>query len=94
MEMTIKIDIKGQHYQGGACLNIPELMTRSFSPMKTTDIPELSLHGDEISDDCVEYKSTIKCREDAAQILAKEIADYLVKDMSKLDTHNGYRTNE
>jgi len=42
----------------------------------------------------VEYKSTIKCREDAAQILAKEIADYLVKDMSKLDTHNGYRTNE
>lgn len=90
MKMKIKVEIEGEIYQGPAILNIPELVTRQFDPLATTDYFDMAVNSDEFMIDSIEAKAIIKCREDAAKILAKEIANYLVKDMSKLDTHNGY----
>jgi hypothetical protein len=38
-----------------------------------------------------EAKIVIKTREDAAEVLADEIAQLIVREMKKNDTHNGYK---
>ena len=86
--MRLHVDVDGQYWSGGAIVPVPELQQRCFEPLKTCDDGLVALVlGESLKK---EETAVIKTREDAAEILAKELTHIILNQMKKNDTHNGY----
>lgn len=94
MKITLCVDINGQFYHGRSARQIPELVRQCFEPLKTCDDPTLAYVTGETLAGSQEAAIVIQTREDAAEILAKELAEMIVSAMKKNDTHNGYSDAE
>ena len=89
MRLNLRVDIDGMYWNGGACIEVPEMFRKCFEPMKTCDDPIVAYAtGDTFKDETI--KIVMKTRDDAAEILAKELANMIIDEMKKNDTHNGY----
>ena len=88
MKLMLRIDVDGMHWNGGVIREIPEMFERCFAPLKTCDEPIIAYATGDVMER--EAKIIMKTREDAAEVLAKEISEMLVMEMKKNDTHNGY----
>ena len=89
MKLSLRVDVDGLYWNGGACIEIPEMFRECFEPLKTCDDPIVAYAtGDTFSYDVIQ--NVMKTREDAAEILAKELSIMIVNEMKKHDTHNGY----
>ena len=91
MRLRVTVNADGQYFNGGAEIVISDPMSKCFEPMKAGDAGVFSaLAGDLCEAEC---KVVMKTREDAADYIAKHIAELLVDEMKKNDTHNGYAIN-
>lgn len=94
MKLSLRVDVDGHFFHGGACRDIPEMVQQCFEPMKTCDDAMSALISRDKSYDQVEANVIMKTRVDAANMLAKELAEMIVHEMKKCDTHNGYKVEE
>ena len=91
MKIELIVKVNGQFYNYGAGRVIDELQRECFEPLKTcTDVQLAGMLG-EVSVE--QSKLVMKTREDAAKILADELADMIVRSMKQNDTHNGYKVD-
>ncbi len=90
MELQITVHARGEHWNGGACINVAEPLQYAFEPIKTTDEPMLAFATGETMQGSQEVQRKLKLRKDAAKELAEALAEHLLSEMSKRDTHNGY----
>ena len=88
MKLSVRVDIDGMYWSGGAIMEVPELVCQQFEPMKTCDDPYIAMATGEISK--AQAKVVIRTREDDAKILAEHLTKMLIAEMRKNDTHNGY----
>jgi len=91
MKLQLRADVQGMYFSGGAIVDIPELLTEAFEPLKICDDPMFSAICREPMPHSEEVKMVMKIRENAADILSKELTKLILGEMSKLDTSNGYR---
>jgi len=94
MKLTLQVNLKNQYGHWCGAIDIPDLYRRCFEPLKTCDDPLIAWMSGDVMKHGVEAKIVMKTREDAAEILAKELADFIVTAMKKDDTHNGYRKED
>ena len=89
MRLRVTVNADGQYFNGGAEIVIDEPMSKCFEPMRSGDAGVFSA----IAGDLCEEKARIvmKTRDDAAEYIAKHLAELLVDEMKKNDTHNGYK---
>ncbi len=88
ISLTVRVD--GQHLQSmGAGIDIPELYTPCFEPLKSGDDSFISRLAGDASNG--EARIIMKTREDAASLLAKKLAALIVNEMKRHDTYNGER---
>ena len=73
---------------------ISDLRTHAFEPVRTTDDVFMAIANGEKIADTEPVRMVIKTRKDAAEVLAKELAEMIVEHMEKNDTHNGYLKNK
>lgn len=93
-KLTLCVHLEGMFWSGGACVEIPELIRETFEPLKTCDEPLLCLGTGELIPESVAIKTILAVRQDAAEILAKELTQMILSCMQKDDTVNGYRLQE
>ena len=91
MRLSLRLDVEGMYFNGGAIVEIPELMRREFEPLKTCDEPMLCIATGDMPAESREVKIIMKTREDSAKILAEELTRMIVNEMKKNDEHNGYK---
>ncbi len=91
MKLSLRVNVEGMYYTYAACVELSELQQECFEPMKTGDTPLISGMVGEIG--YHEARTVMKTREDAAEVLAKDLAKLIVDAMKKNDTHNGYEVN-
>lgn len=92
MNITLCVTVNGQNPAVSMCKNLDEVQRRCFAPVNTSDdrlLGALAYNETEL-----EAKIIIKTRKDAAEIIAKELAELIVYEMKKNDTHNGYKKDE
>jgi len=89
MDIEITVRVNGRYISVGAGIKVPELYESCFEPMRVCDEPLMALVTGDILHDKAEI--VMKTREDAAEILAKELSSFLVDAMKKNDTYNGYK---
>ena len=90
-EIELIARVRGVYETFGGCIKVPSLMYEAFEPLKTGDDPIMGIVSGEVYRESEEAKRIIKVREDAAKILADELAALIVSEMKKYDTHNGYK---
>ena len=88
MKISLQVRVDGMHWSGGAGIDVPELLRQCFEPMRSGDEPFISMATGEITEQ--EAKIVMKTRSDAAEILGRELAELIVREMKAKDTHNGY----
>jgi len=88
MKINLQVNIDGMYWSGGAGIEVPELYRKCFEPMKTGDEPLVAMVTGEIMEQ--EANIVMKTRSDAAEILGRELAELIVREMKAKDTHNGY----
>lgn len=86
--MDLRLSLSGRFGDFSAGKKIPELYYQCFEPLASGDVPMISAINKEASEEEVRIKMEI--RKDAANIIAKELAEFLVNAMKSKDTHNGY----
>lgn len=91
MRLSLRLDVEGMYFNGGAIVEIPELMRREFKPLKTCDEHMLCIATGDMPAESREVKIIMKTREDSAKILAEELTRMIVNEMKKNDEHNGYK---
>lgn len=90
MKLSLRVDVNGEYGSWSACKEIPELYRREFVCHATCDDPSLVyLTGEKLMSSIAD-ETVVKARKDAAEILARELADFIVAAMERGDTHNGY----
>lgn len=87
-KMDITISLRGRYGEFSAGKTIHALYYQCFEPLASGDVPIISAINKEVSED--EVKMKMKIRKNTADIIAKEIAEFLVNAMKSKDTHNGY----
>lgn len=92
MRAGIRVDVEGQHGAWVVSRELPELVCQHFEPLRICDEPLLRYATNEVS--CDQARVVVKAREDAAEVLAKELAILIVEEMGRCDTYNGYRKVE
>ena len=93
MKLRLRLDVEGMYFNGGAVVEVPELVRQEFEPLNTCDDKMFcAAVGDSLAGS-YEVKVKMKAREDAAKILADALARMIVNEMKKNDTHNGYKSN-
>ena len=92
MQLELTVNLRGQFVSVGAFIEIPEMFRQCFEPMKVCTDVYLAGMLNEVS--VAESRIIMKTREDAAEIIAKNIADMLVDEMKKHDTRNGYTKDQ
>lgn len=90
MNITLCAHVEGRLWSGEACMQVPELYRECFEPLKTGDAPIFSALAGEVPPHSQVAVIVRKTRDDAADILARELAAMIVCEMKKNDTHNGY----
>lgn len=90
MDLEIMVRVKGQHFTGGACVSVPDVLVEAFEPLGTTDDPLMAVVCGEVWKGDQKLERALKIRESAAKELADQIAFQLINEMKKHDTHNGY----
>ena len=90
MNMKLTVSIEGQHWSGVKEMVVPELYRETFALLKTCDDPTIAFVTGEKIVGSSAVQRILKTREDAADILAKELATAIIHEMQKSDTHNGY----
>lgn len=88
MDVEVTVKLKGEYCSVASGFVLPELLQRAFEPIDVCDDPLTQMITGGISEECAQI--VMKMRKDSAEIIAKELADHLVKQMSKHDTSNGY----
>ena len=89
MKIELLVRVDGRNFNGGACIEVPELLVRSFEPLQTSDCMFGTALG-EPHRSSVQIETRLELRDQAASKLAGSLAALIVNEMSKLDTHNGY----
>ena len=70
---------------------VPSPLIDAFKPMDTTDEPVFcSAHGSFMQGSAQEIR-VVRLREQAAKEIAAELTAFLMREMSKHDTYNGYK---
>ena len=90
MRLTVYLD--DGHKNSSAAIKISGLYEEAFEPIRTNDHPLMCLMEPgsmALSSQAVTIKR--KLREDAAEVLAKELAKVLIRQMEQYDYHNGYQ---
>ncbi len=91
MKMMINVRLEHESCPATVCSYvIDDLLVRAWKPIHTTDLVILSFDATPDKD----IATTIKLREDATEIISRELTKHLMADMKKLDTHNGYKSDE
>lgn len=90
MKIQLRVDVTGMWGQWHAVVEVPELYQQAFEPLKTCDDALVAMATGDILES-EELNIVMKTREDAAEILARELAAMIVSAMKRNDTHNGYR---
>lgn len=88
MQLFIRID--GRYGQAAIEITIPELVRREFEPLCTNDDPAMCCFDGGLPTDSRAVRTRIQLRKNAAELLAKDLAEQLVSFMAANDTHNGY----
>lgn len=94
MELEITVRAMGEFWHGGATIIVPEPMVETFEPLKTCDSPTISYVTGDVLCESMAAKRVLMIRDDASTFLSKAIADHLLSEMKKLDTHNGYENKQ
>ena len=89
MDITLCVHIDGQIESVSMCKNLDEMQGQCFAPLNTSDDRLLGALAYDATE--MEAKIITKTREDAAEIIAKELSVLIVREMRKNDTHNGYK---
>lgn len=92
MKLMLRVDVEGRFWDGGAVIQVPEMLVEAFEPLKTTDDPWMAMATGDKLENHDSVRRVIKLREKAAEILAKELTHILLSEMRKRDTSNGYPT--
>lgn len=92
MRLRISVNADGRYFNGGTEIEISDPMSKCFEPMKSGDAGIFSVIAGDLSTEKVEV--VMKTREDAAEYIAGILAEALVNEMKKNDTHNGYSTHK
>ena len=89
MKITVSVydERLGQTYSGSAEVGW-SLAREVFSPIKSTDIPELWLDGQEVS--CAVVKKKLELRKDLAEEVTRIATEQLLQMIKKDDRFNGY----
>jgi len=91
MRVHLRVDVDGMLGWYTAAIEIPELQTEAFTPLKTCDDPLLAYATGEVIDGSVQVERVLKTRKDAAEILARELTEIIIAAMESNDTQNGYK---
>lgn len=90
MKLTVRVDVDGMYFSGGACAVVPEMLVQAFAPLRTCSEPVVAAVFGEVYDKSETFRTTVQLRKDATEILANELTKLLLSEMRKMDTHNGY----
>jgi hypothetical protein len=91
MRLSLDVRVNGQYLQEiGARIDVPELYQECFEPIDKCDDRFMAAIAPQGATNEA-AKIVMKTREDAADILAKELAYLIVNEMKKHDTTNGYK---
>jgi len=85
MEIKLTVSVSGMHTSAAAAAIIPELVRECFDPVDVNTEPHIF---DGVSEE--RYRTVVKMREDAAEILSKQITEMIISAMSEKDTRDGY----
>lgn len=94
MNLEITICANGRYWNGGAKIRVPDPMIMAFEPLKSCDDTIMAMATGDILAASEELKTKLTIRKDAAEYLATTITKYLLGEMSKNDTHNGYSVKQ
>lgn len=92
MTMRLTVYLDDGHKTSSAATVISDLYEKAFEPIRTNDHPLMCLMepgSTTMSSQAFEVKR--KLREDASEVLAKELARVLLRQMEQYDYHNGYQ---
>lgn len=90
MKLRIHIAFDGQYTVGSTSIEVPEMQTACFAPLKTTSDYLSSLATGDLHSSSEVARRVIKTRRNAAEYLAGELAKEIEKIMRRRDTLNGY----
>jgi len=88
MKLELLVRLNGRQGSYFSAMNVPELQLEQFAPIDVCDEPYVRAITGSVSND--EAKIIMKTREDAAEIIAKELTKLIVDAMKSKDTTNGY----
>lgn len=89
-EIVLNVSYNGMYTNAAATVSVADVYQYCFEPLHTTDDPLLSAAPSQPQKDGPAAQQVLKARKDAADILARHIAEMIVFAMGKDDTHNGY----
>lgn len=91
MNLRITVHTEGRFCDSAASMTVPDPMVEAFEPLKTCDDSMMAYMSGDVLPESFEYTKKLKLRKNAAEYLAKVIANHLILEMQKNDTHNGYK---
>lgn len=94
MEIKLHVTVDGMHYRGSFGTTVPELLEEAWRPKDKCDDPVIRYCAGPGSASEDEMIIVMKMREDAAEVLAKQITALIVESMRQKDTTNGYPSQE
>lgn len=91
MDIELIVRVNGQFLSVGYAMKVPEQFEQTFEPLCTCDDALIAYAtGDKLAGS-QEVNIIMKTRDDAADVIAKALAELLVNAMKKHDSHNGYK---
>lgn len=91
MKLSLRVDVDGLYFSGGACVDIPEPFVKAFEPLRITDDSFLAYTTGECSAESLECRTVTKLRETAAKEMAEILTQLILGEMKRNDTLNGYK---
>lgn len=90
MRIRIRVDVQGQYWDGGVIVEVPELLQRAFEPLAVTESPLMAYATGGVLANSTEARTVYKIRQDAAEILSRQLTEHILREMKKHDTSEGY----
>ncbi len=90
MKIELMARVNGMRFSYEAGIEVSDVQRECFEPLKTNDEPWACVADGGVMAHSEAVNIVMKTREDAADIIAKELAKVIVSAMKKNDTHNGY----
>lgn len=92
MTMRLTVYLDDGHKNSSAAIKISGLYEEAFEPIRTNDHPLMCLmEPGSMTMSSQAFTVKRKLREDASEVLAKELAKVLIRQMEQYDYHNGYQ---